>query len=188
MEEEKKKKSKKSKHAKRGLFVRRRKKGGKATQQNVTFMRLGRGLRRGGATVTRYSRRILKGFNDFTSGKQDEKINEFVVRRMSWTKKLRFPVFVVGSVFLLALMLLLFNNSSIRIEEKTISIAGLPADFEGYRIVLLSDMHGREYGDEQATLLRSLNTLKYDMMILAGDMVGKGGNAEPSNLISRGVL
>ena len=145
-------------------------------ERNVTFMKLSRGVRRGSATVTRYSRHILSGFNDFTAGKHDEKINEFVTTRLSWIRKVRFSGFVVGSIALLALMLLLLNNSSIQVEEKTISIAGLSGDFEGYRIVLLSDLHGREYGEEQATLLRSLNALKYDMMILAGDMVGKGGN------------
>ena len=164
-----------------GSAARRRKRRKKKlnANQNVTFMKLGRGLRRGGATVTRYSRRILSGFNDFTAGKHDEKIDEFVKRRMNWIKRVRFSGFVVGSIALLAFMLLLFNNTSISVEEKTISIAGLSSDFEGYRIVLLSDMHGREYGDDQATLLRSLNALKYDMMILAGDMVGRSGNAEP---------
>ncbi|MBO4298045.1 MAG: metallophosphoesterase [Clostridia bacterium] len=178
MEEEKKKANGAKK--KKPLFIRRRKKDRKKDAgQNVTFMKLGRGLRRGGATVTRYSKRLFTGFNDFTSGKNDEKISEFVKQRISWAKKVRFSGFVVGSIALLALMLLLLNNTSIRVEEKTISIAGLSSDFEGYRIVLLSDLHGREYGDEQASLLRSLNALKYDLMVLAGDMVGKGGNAQP---------
>ena len=152
----------------------KRKKKKPGAERNLTFMKLSRGMRRGGATVTRYSRRILSGFNDFTAGKHDEKIDAFVKQRMAWVQKVRFSGFVVGSIALLALMLLLLNNSSIQVEEKTISIAGLSSDFEGYRIVLLSDLHGREYGDEQATLLRSLNALKYDMMILAGDMVGHG--------------
>ena len=178
MEEEKKKTKKKG--AKKKVFIRRRKKGRKKdARQNETFMKLGRGLRRGGATVTRYSKRLFTGFNDFTSGKNDEQISEFVKRRVKWAGNLRFSGFVVGSVALLLLMLLLLNNTSIQLEEKSISIAGLPSDFEGYRIVLLSDLHGREYGDEQASLLRNLNALKYDMMILAGDMVGKGGDAEP---------
>jgi len=178
MDEEKKKK--KGAKKKRPLLKRRKRaqKAGGASQ-NVTFMRLRRGIRRGGATVTRYSRRLFSGFNDFTAGKHDEKISEFVRRRMSWTQKMRFSGFVVASLALLGLMLLLFNNSSIRVEEKTISIAGLSGDFEGYRIVLLSDLHGREYGDGQASLLRSLNGLKYDMMILAGDMVGQSGRAAP---------
>ncbi|MBR3505157.1 MAG: metallophosphoesterase [Clostridia bacterium] len=156
----------------------KRKKKKQSGERSVTFMKLSRGVRRGSATVTRYSRHILSGFNDFTSGKHDEKINEFVKKRMSWVQKVRFSGFVVGSIVLLALMLLLLNNSSIQVEEKTVSIAGLSSDFEGYRIVLLSDLHGREYGDKQATLLRRLNAQKYDMMVLAGDMVGKSGNPE----------
>lgn len=179
MEEDKKKKTG-AKKKKKSLFIRPKKKSKpKDANQNVTFMKLGRGLRRGGATVTRYSKRLFTGFNDFTSGKNDEKIADFVKKRVSWANRVSFSGFVVGSIALLAVMLLLLNNTSIQVEEKTISIAGLSSDFEGYRIVLLSDLHGREYGDEQASLLRSLNALKYDMMILAGDMVGRGGNAEP---------
>ena len=164
-----------------GLLRRRKRKKDKKqdAQRNLTFMKLSRGVRRGGATITRYSRRFFSGFTDFTAGKHDEKIDEFVKKRMTWLQKVRFSGFVVGSIALLILMLLLLNNSSIQVEEKTVSIAGLSGDFEGYRIVLLSDLHGREYGEKQATLLRSLNALKYDMMILAGDMVGRGGRAEP---------
>ncbi|MDR9829210.1 hypothetical protein RCJ22_26835, partial [Vibrio sp. FNV 38] len=125
------------------------------------------------------SKSLLTGFSDFTAGKHDEKINTFVKEHLTWAQKMRFSGFVVGSVALLLFMLLLFNNSSIRVEEKTISIAGLSSDFEGYRIVLMSDLHAREYGDGQTQLLRSLNSIKYDMMILAGDMVGKSGNARP---------
>ena len=171
MEEEKKKKAK----GKAGKAAPGRKNG----KQSTTFIKLGRGLRRGGATVKRYSKSLLTGFTDFTEGKHDEQINEFVKKRLSWAQKMRFSGFVVGSIVLLALMIMLFNNSSIQVEERTISIAGLSSDFEGYRIVLLSDLHGREYGDRQASLLRSLNTLSYNMMILSGDMVGEGGDAQP---------
>ena len=58
-------------------------------------------------------------------------------------------------------------------------MVGLPEDLEGYRILLLSDLNGRRFGDEQATILREIGTLDYDAVFIAGDMVGSGGDPQP---------
>ena len=86
-------------------------------------------------------------------------------------------------ILLIALVILasgvILNNSNLTVVEQTVTIVGLPEDLEGYRIIVLSDMNGRRFGDSQSLLLRTLNNLKYDAIFCVGDMVGKGGNAEP---------
>lgn len=55
----------------------------------------------------------------------------------------------------------------------------MPEDLEGYKIVVISDMNGRRFGDEQGLLLRTLNNQSYDAIFCLGDMVGKDGDPEP---------
>ena len=88
------------------------------------------------------------------------------------------PVFLVVIVLLLAIMVLLQGNS-LTVDEQEVTMVGLPEDLEGYRILLLSDLNGRRFGDEQATILREIGTLDYDAVFFAGDMVGSGGDPQP---------
>ena len=88
------------------------------------------------------------------------------------------PVFLVVIVLLLAIVVLLQGNS-ISVDEQQVTMVGLPEDLEGYRILLLSDLNGRRFGDEQATILREIGTLDYDAVFFAGDMVGSGGDPQP---------
>ncbi len=88
------------------------------------------------------------------------------------------PVFLVVIVLLLAIVVLLQGNS-ISVDEQQVTMVGLPEELEGYRILLLSDLNGRRFGDEQATILREIGTLDYDAVFIAGDMVGSGGDPQP---------
>ena len=88
------------------------------------------------------------------------------------------PVFLVAVALLLAIMVLMQGNS-LTVDEQEVTMVGLPEDLEGYRILLLSDLNGRRFGEEQATILREIGTLDYDAVFIAGDMVGAGGDAQP---------
>ena len=88
------------------------------------------------------------------------------------------PLILVAALALMAVGVML-NNSNLSITEQTVTVVGLPEDMEGYRIVVLSDLNGRRFGDSQSLLLRTLNGIKYDAIFCLGDMVGKSGNAQP---------
>ena len=74
---------------------------------------------------------------------------------------------------------IVLNNSNLSVVEQTVTVVGLPEDMEGYRIIVLSDMNGRRFGDVQSLLLRTINGLRYDALFCLGDMVGSDGDAEP---------
>ena len=88
------------------------------------------------------------------------------------------PVFLVAIALLLVIMVFV-QGGSLTVDEQEVTLVGLPEDLEGYRILLLSDLNGRRFGDEQATILREIGTLDYDAVFITGDMVGKGGDPEP---------
>ena len=74
---------------------------------------------------------------------------------------------------------IVLNNNNLSVEQQTITVVGLPEDLEGYRIIVLSDMNGKRFGDVQSLLLRNVNSLKYDAIFCLGDMVGKDGDPTP---------
>lgn len=163
----------------------KKKKSAKKNGAGETFMRMGRGLKAGSVTVGQYSKKVMKLFDAYTAGDGEadtEGINAFfnrLLERMGWAGRLKFSAFIIASLLILALTLTFFNNTNIQVQHVTVSVAGLHDDLEGYTICLLSDLHGRQFGTRQATLLRAVNGENYDMMLLAGDMVGAGGNPQP---------
>lgn len=88
------------------------------------------------------------------------------------------PLILLAAIGMMAVGVML-NNSNLSITEQSVTVVGLPQDMEGYRIVVLSDMNARRFGDQQSLLLRTLNGIKYDALFCLGDMVGKSGNAQP---------
>ncbi|MBQ3423643.1 MAG: metallophosphoesterase [Clostridia bacterium] len=94
-------------------------------------------------------------------------------------REIRFwPLIVLAAISLIGVGVML-NNSNLNITEQTVTVVGLPDDMEGYRIVVLTDLNGRRFGDSQSLLLRTLNGIKYDAIFCLGDMVGQRGNPQP---------
>jgi len=88
------------------------------------------------------------------------------------------PMIIMLSM--LALIVLVFiNNSNLKVEEETVTVVGLAPDLEDYKMLVISDLNGRRFGDEQSSLLRTINNLDYDSIFFLGDMVGESGDPEP---------
>ena len=88
------------------------------------------------------------------------------------------PLFVL--VFLLMMVgVVIISNGNVEPASETITVVGLPEELENYRILVLSDMNGKRFGDRQSALAREVESLGYDMILCVGDMVGKGGDPEP---------
>lgn len=88
------------------------------------------------------------------------------------------PAFLIAIALLLVIMVFV-QGGSLTVDEQEVTLVGLPQDLEGYRILHLSDLAGRRFGDAQATILREIGTLDYDAVFITGDMVGAGSDPEP---------
>ena len=88
------------------------------------------------------------------------------------------PLIVLALVVMLAGMIFL-NNSNIDVLQEEITVVGLPADLENYRILVISDLNGKRFGDEQSALLRAISNVNYNIVVCLGDMVGKDGDPAP---------
>ena len=86
-------------------------------------------------------------------------------------------------IILLAATSVLYNiydNNRFVIVEQNVMVNELPEEFDGYRILQISDLHGKYFGENQSDLLATINALDFDCIILTGDM----NKSEESDLSS----
>ncbi len=69
--------------------------------------------------------------------------------------------------------LLLDSRYNIDVTEYELSFANLPESFDGYRIALISDLHGWSFGEENQRLIEKIRGAKPDLIAITGDMVSK---------------
>lgn len=83
---------------------------------------------------------------------------------------------------LLLLIILLFillcfslwqSNFGLKTVRYTVGGKGLPAGFEGYRIVQLSDLHSVSFGKGNARLIEKIKRENPNIIVMTGDMVSR---------------
>lgn len=57
------------------------------------------------------------------------------------------------------------------LSTETISVSGAPEGFAGYRIAVISDLHGKEFGEKNERLLAFVDGLDPDMIAIVGDLL-----------------
>lgn len=70
----------------------------------------------------------------------------------------------------------LINRFNIDVHEVEIEIDGLPENFDGYRLVQISDMHVGSYGTDTAfvaDVVTAVNGLDPDLIVFTGDIVNR---------------
>ena len=60
-----------------------------------------------------------------------------------------------------------------RIQTETLEAPSdrLPAAFDGFRVVQISDLHGKEFGEDNKTLVERVAALEPDLIAITGDLV-----------------
>ena len=68
-----------------------------------------------------------------------------------------------------------------------LTLDGLPAGFDGYRIVHLSDLHGHEYGEGNADLISRVAAEKPDIIVMTGDLIDRAAQLEMIPALADGL-
>ena len=78
---------------------------------------------------------------------------------------------ILFGMLILVMLESMRENHKFRITKYEIKSRKLPKSLDGYRIVMMSDLHGVSYGEDNERLIASVKELAPDAIILAGDMI-----------------
>ena len=76
-----------------------------------------------------------------------------------------------------------FQNNSIVTSEYIISSDRVPHNFNGFKIVQLSDLHSKSFGNDQSDLVNKVKKSQADLILFTGDLVDSNRYNEESSLI-----
>lgn len=87
-----------------------------------------------------------------------------------------FKIMIIGLLLaaLLLVVLCKYYNQALQCEYYTVTDAQVPEEFDGMRIVLISDLHEHQFGKENEKLLQRILEQKPDCVMIAGDLLIKG--------------
>ena len=78
------------------------------------------------------------------------------------------------TLFIAALAVCIYDsNYRLQTDPYTATFANLPEGFDGCRIVQLTDLHGAQFGEDNADLITAVKAAKPDYIFLTGDMLDR---------------
>lgn len=80
------------------------------------------------------------------------------------------------------------QNNAIEINDSTIKSSEIPKQFNNYKIIQLSDLHGKEFGNEQSKLVRKIKNEKPDIIVFTGDLIDSKHYVEKYSLKLMGKI
>ncbi len=68
-----------------------------------------------------------------------------------------------------------------------VPLKGLPAGFDGLRVVHISDLHGHEYGEDSGDLLDRVREERPDLIAVTGDLIDQAGQLRMVPALAQGL-
>lgn len=92
--------------------------------------------------------------------------------------KKRIWIFIFLAIIALCAASLLLSKYGLSVTRYELAFENLPADFDGFRIVQLSDLHGSEFGENNSRLIDKIADESPDIIVLTGDFLDRGKTEE----------
>lgn len=70
-----------------------------------------------------------------------------------------------------AVIYLYWGNTKIGVTNITVTSENIPDEFNGFKIVHISDLHNAEFGDGQKDLIGKIEAQDADIIVITGDMI-----------------
>lgn len=85
--------------------------------------------------------------------------------------KKRRLLWAVRIVLLCAAVWVLWANRALEVTEYRVQDGQIPASFDGFRIVQISDLHNASFGEDNEKLLKQIAEAAPDIIVITGDLV-----------------
>ncbi|PEI98871.1 metallophosphoesterase [Bacillus wiedmannii] len=85
-------------------------------------------------------------------------------------KKTKRIILIIG--ILVGISIFLYSqNNLISITEVNITSNKIPSSFKGFKILQISDLHNKKFGDSQETLIQKVKIINPDIIAITGDLI-----------------
>lgn len=74
-------------------------------------------------------------------------------------------------LIILLLLILIYNNASLKVTTYKQFLDDLPEDLNGFNIVQIADLHNTSFGVNQKRLLKKIKFLNPDIVVFTGDLI-----------------
>ncbi|MDA2215799.1 MULTISPECIES: metallophosphoesterase [Bacillus cereus group] len=97
---------------------------------------------------------------------------------------------ILFSVTLIGMSIFLYvQNNLISITKVDITSSKIPSTFKGFKILQISDLHNKKFGDNQETLIQKVKDENPDIIVITGDLIdSKSYDAEVSMELIRELV
>lgn len=83
--------------------------------------------------------------------------------------KMKFIIYIV--IFSLICFIAFLFLTPLTVTNYTISDSKIPEEYNGLRLLILSDFHGKSFGQNEDTLISKINDCNPDIILLLGDVI-----------------
>ena len=76
-------------------------------------------------------------------------------------------------IFLILVLAIIWASSNLYLQtvKYTVTSADLPEEFDGFKMVQISDLHSMSFGKDNSRLVSSVNSQNPDIVVMTGDMI-----------------
>ncbi len=85
-------------------------------------------------------------------------------------KNMKRIILFIGTLVGFSIFLYVQNNL-ISITEVKITSNKIPSSFKGFKILQISDLHNKKFGDNQETLIQKVKSVNPDIIAITGDLI-----------------
>lgn len=80
---------------------------------------------------------------------------------------------VILIIFILLSVMLIYQNNDLKITNSVYINEKVPLSFNGFKICQISDLHNKEFGENQKTLLKKVKKNEPDIIVVTGDLIDR---------------
>ena len=91
--------------------------------------------------------------------------------------------FILLITLITIVVFLFIQNNFISITNIELQMAALPRSFDGFKIVHLSDLHSKKFGNDQQSLVSKIKKAKPNLILFTGDLVDSKHYVEENSLM-----
>ncbi len=111
-----------------------------------------------------------------------------ITRRNKKPKRALRRIAVILVLAIILFSLYYFGNNAIHTDSTEVYIEGLARDLDGLRILQVSDLHGRQFGENNEILIKAISEAKPDIIAITGDLVDDYGELDQISSLAEALM